>query len=406
MVRSIISSWNKFFFQPQRPTPVALFRIFFGLLNIANLALLRPEWLTWFGAHPLMSMETMNRLSSGPRLNLFVLLPQTDFAANAFFWIFLACSVSLTLGYMTRFSCAAVYLCLMSIHERNFYILNGADTVMAVTGFFLMFAPAGGALSIDRLRRIWMGQEGPEARLYSPWAQRMIQLQISIGYCSTFLAKMTGKTWRNGTAIYYVLRLNGFRRFPVPLASSLLATRLLSYATLVIEFSAGVLVWIPALRYAVLIGAFLLHMGIEYSMNLPLFEWIMVSTYVTFIDPEDLSRWWAWIYERIGPRLGEMATVVYDSASSRSLRKANTLRALDVFRRVRFVDLRSDEAPADLHSGQVAQTLDGVRFVTSSGAREGLVGLRSIAPLVPMLWPLAIPSLFRSNIPRPTPLKE
>ena len=127
-----------------------------------------------------MTMETMNKLSSGPRINLFVLLPKTDFATNAFFWIFLACAASLTVGFMTRFSSVAVYICLMSIHERNLYILNGVDTVMRVTGFFLMFAAAGVALSVDRLRRIWAGKEGAEVLLYSPWAQRMIQIQVSL----------------------------------------------------------------------------------------------------------------------------------------------------------------------------------------------------------------------------------
>ena len=403
MVQSIVNSWNEFFFKPQQPTPVALFRILYGLLNIASLALLRPEWFTWYGPHAVMTMETMNRLSPGARLNLFVLFPQTDFAINAFFWIFMACAITLTLGFMTRFSCVAVFLCLMSIQERNFYILNGADTVLTVTGFFLMFSHADGALSVDRLRRIWAGRESHEVPLYSPWAQRMIQLQISIGYLSTFGAKMIGKSWRNGTAIYYVLRLNGFRRFPVPFANRLIITKLMTWGTLVIEFSIGFLVWFRALRYAVLAAAFLLHMSIEYSMNLPIFEWIMVSTYVTFIYPEDLSKVWAWICDRVGPRLGAVVTVVYDGASSSSLRTANTLRALDVFRRVRFLDLHSDEGSA-ICAGTAG--LDRVRFMTRSGAQEGLPGLCAIAPLVPMLWPLAIPSLFRGGVPRPAASKQ
>lgn len=406
MMRFIVNSWNDFFFKPQRPTPVALFRIFYGLLNIANLALLRPDWFTWYGAHAFLSMQTLNRFSWGARLNLFVLLPQTDFAVNVFFWIFMACAISLTVGFLTRFSCVAVYLCLMSIQERNSYILNGADTVMTVTGFFLMFSAADGALSVDRMRRIWAGREGPEVPLYSPWAQRMIQLQISIGYISTFLAKMVGKSWRNGTATYYVLRLNGFRRFPVPFANRLIVTKLMTWGTLVIEFSAGFLVWFRALRYAVLVAAFLLHMSIEYSMNLPIFEWIMVSTYVTFLYPEDLSKTWSWICERFGPWLGAVGTVVYDGSSISSLRSVNTLKALDVFRRVRFLDLHSQEGSAIFPGADGAPGLDRVRFMTPSGPQEGLPGLCAIAPLVPMLWPLAIPSLFRGGAPRPAAAKE
>jgi vitamin K-dependent gamma-carboxylase-like protein len=406
MLNAIVKGWNRFFFEPQRPTPVALFRIVFGIINIANLALLWPEWLTWFGAHPFMSIETMSRLSHGPRLNLFVLIPRTDLAANIFFWAFLACSITLTLGFMTRFSCVAVYLCLMSVHERNYFILNGADTVMTVTGFFLMFAPADGALSIDRLRRIWTGREGPEVPLYSPWAQRMIQLQISVAYCSTFLAKITGKTWRGGTAIYYALHLDGFRRFPVPFTSNLMFTRLMSWGTLAIEFSAGTLVWIRRLRYAVLLAAFALHMGIEYSMNLPIFEWIMVSTYVTFIYPEDLTRAWAWISERFGPMLGAPATVVYDGASNSSLRKTNTLKALDVFHRLHFVDARSEEGAPLFPAAEDGAVAHPVRFLTPSGPLEGFAGLRAISPLIPMLWPLAIPSLLGNGVPRTAPAKQ
>lgn len=405
MLKTIASAWNRFFFEPQRPTPVALFRIIFGLINIANLALLWPEWFTWFGAHPFVSLETVSRLSHGPRLNLFVLIPQTDFAAGLFFCVYMVCCITLTVGFMTRFSSVAVYLCLMSIHERNYYILNGADTVMTVTGFFLMFAPADAVLSIDRLRRIWAGKEGPEVPLCSPWAQRMIQLQISVAYCSTFLTKMLGKSWRNGTAIYYAMRLNGFRRFPVPFAGNMVVTRLMSWATLAIEFSAGTLVWIRRIRYPVLLAAFLLHMGIEYSMNLPIFEWIMVSTYVTFIYPEDLSKAWMWFSKRFGPRLGAPARVVYDGTSSTSLRTANTLRALDVFRRVHFVDLHSGEGSVLLPGANEHQWQDRVVFMTPAGPQEGLAGLRAIAPLVPILWPLTVLSLLRNDVPRTAPAK-
>jgi hypothetical protein len=204
---------------------------------------------------------------------------------------------------------------------------------------------------------------------------------MSIGYVSTFALKMMGKSWRNGTAVYYALHLDSFRRFPVPFANRLPIIRLMTWGTMVIEFSIGALVWFRALRYAVLAAAFLLHMSIEYSMNLPLLEWTFVSTFVTFIYPEDLSKAWAWICQRFGPRLGPMGTVVYDGASSPSLRTANTLRALDVFHRVRFLDLHSEEGVAIF-----------------PGADR--------TPLVPMLWPLALPSLFRGGVPRPATAKE
>jgi hypothetical protein len=36
----------------------------------------------------------------------------------------------------------------------------------------------------------------------------------------------------------------------------------------------------------------LFHLLIEYSLNIPMFEWDALSAYVLFIEPEDLARAW------------------------------------------------------------------------------------------------------------------
>ena len=303
-LRSIVQSWNEFFFKPQSPTPIALFRILYGLLTIANLLMLRPEWLKWYGPHAFMSLATMHKAASGPHFNFFESLPQTDFAINAFFWFFLLVAICLTVGFMTRFSSVAVYLCLLSVHARNPFILNGGDVLMRATGFFLMFAPARAALSVDRLLRIRNGQEGQTVRLYSPWAQRLIQIQTAVVYFATFYWKTLGRTWLNGTAVYYVLHVVADRHFPLPAIDNLFVLTLLTWSTLAIEFSMATLVWFRELRYPVLLAALCLHMGIEYALNIPLFEWISIAPYVTFIYPEDLSRVWEWI--SIRRRLSKM----------------------------------------------------------------------------------------------------
>ena len=69
-----------------------------------------------------------------------------------------------------------------------------------MTGFFLMFAPAGAAFSVDRLIRIRRGAEGHEIRPRAPWAQRMIQFELSLMYLTSFWWKMKGHTSLDGTA--------------------------------------------------------------------------------------------------------------------------------------------------------------------------------------------------------------
>ena len=157
--RSFINGWNEFFFKPQPPTPVALLSHPLRPAHHRQSLDARPEWSMWYGPHAFMSMDTMHAVDKYVRINFFEIIPQTNFWINAFFWFFLLVAIFQTIGYMTRFSCISVFLCMMSIHSRNPYILNGGDQVMQCMGFFLMFAPAGAVLSVDRWRRIRQGKE-------------------------------------------------------------------------------------------------------------------------------------------------------------------------------------------------------------------------------------------------------
>jgi hypothetical protein len=394
-VERLLRKWNSFFFDVASPMPVALYRICFGILNILNLWLMSPDWLAYFGPQSIVTRDTMRQLTLGPRINVLVHLPDTPLVVNVFFWVFIAVSVLVTIGFMTRLSTIVLYLCLMSMQMRNVYILNGGDTLLRCCAFFLMFAPAGAALSVDRLLRIWRGTEGVAVPVSSPWAQRLLQIQASIVYVTTFWWKTLGKTWMNGTAVYYALHLREVGRFPIPGMHSPLMMKAATWGTLVVEFSAGVLVWLRDLRYFVLLAVIGLHLGIEYSMNLPLFEWITMATLVTFVDPADLSRVWAWIRARVGPWMGAIRTVVYDPALPPSLRGANVLRVSDIFGRLRFVEITAPEALSLLPVPAPALSREHPVFVlTPTGPRGGFAAVVALGPVVPILWPLTPLTLF------------
>jgi hypothetical protein len=170
-------------------------------------------------------------------------------------------------------------------------ILNSGDTFLRIGTFWIIFSQAGKMLSIDeRLRRKRHSEPAP--LLCAPWAMRMIQVQLAFVYLYAFVWKVTGTMWMSGTAVYYTSRLIEFWRFPVPYVFEHMWTmKLWSWSTLLVEFALGTLVWIKELRYTVLLAGILLHIGIDYSMNIPLFGFIMTSAYVTFVEPEDLERW-------------------------------------------------------------------------------------------------------------------
>jgi hypothetical protein len=57
-----------------------------------------------------------------------------------------------------------LFLCLTSIEQGNLYIIHGGDTFLRLAGLFLIFAPAGAVLSVDRLLRLWRKKERAPVR--------------------------------------------------------------------------------------------------------------------------------------------------------------------------------------------------------------------------------------------------
>ncbi|MGC2398915.1 MAG: HTTM domain-containing protein [Acidobacteriaceae bacterium] len=297
-----VKAWNRFFFTPQSPVPLALFRIVYGICVSITLLLLHADWLDWYGVRGWAALSSIRQIEPGMRLNLFTVMPRDDRWIAAFFWVALLCAVFLTLGVFTRVSSVALFLCLTSMDQRNLLMLHGGDTFLRVAGFFLMFAPAGAALSIDRLVRTHRGMESPVIRPRAPWAQRMIQIEMAFMYFTSFWWKMKGHAWLNGTALYYVIHLHSITRFPVPQwIQSAALLRLGAWFTLVLEFSLGVLIWFRPFRYPLLLLGILFHLGIDYALNLPMFSWDVLTAYILFVDPADLDRCWLAIRRRLEP---------------------------------------------------------------------------------------------------------
>jgi len=253
--------------------------------------LLRRDWLVWYGPYGLISPETMSQMEPGVRINIFHLLPSGDAWIEAVFWVLLGSAICLCAGFLTRISSVVVFVCLTSLNERNLIITHSGDTFLRVTGFFLMFAPAGACLSVDHLIRVRARKEGRVPKPRAPWAQRMIQFELSLLYFTAAYSKALGEPWLSGAALYYIYHLEDLRRFPLPqwfYNPTVLA--LGGWGAMILEFTLGTLIWIRAIRYYILAAGLMLHLVLEYSLNIPLFQWEVLSAYVLFIDPRDLMR--------------------------------------------------------------------------------------------------------------------
>ena len=292
MLQRLRRAWNDFFFTPQSTMPLSLFRIAWGLCVMGTLLLAHGDWLQWYGVHSWITAATQHILEPGTRLNLFSLLPADDSWISAFYWISLACAFLTTIGLWTRLSMPLTFLCLASIHQRNLIILHGGDTFLRVAGFFLIFSPSGNTLSLDAFLKRRRHPQSPHSQSRMPWAQRMIQCQLALLYITACLWKLKGHAWLGGTALYYVTHLQDLQRFPVaPWIATPLVLKLGSWFTLVLEFALGTAIWWKRTRYPMLLLGIAFHLTLEYTLNVPMFQWDILAAYILFVDPRDLERW-------------------------------------------------------------------------------------------------------------------
>jgi hypothetical protein len=117
-----------------------------------------------------------------------------------------------------------------------------------------MFVDCGAYFSIDRqLRKKFLKEETP--KLVMPTAMRILQLQICIVYLVTAIWKSQGKLWENGNVVATVLQSTQYSRFWVPdLFYTSLASKIITWYTLFIEFAFPLLVFFRDTRAAILLG--------------------------------------------------------------------------------------------------------------------------------------------------------
>lgn len=289
-LKTLLRVWDEFFFKPVSPLPVALLRIAFGLLVLIMLVTQSmPDWDFWYGPQSPVQMNVIrDHFFRCPVFDFFDIVPA--WANHSFMWLIFAAAVCLTIGLFTRLSSVFIWLALTSLDHHNPWNISGCDDMMRLLAFCLIFTYSGEMLSVDSW---WKRKRHPEAvrTEFPPWGQRMIQIQLALSYWGASVAKIGGNQWIDGTAVYYSSHLQDFFRLPVGhLFDSLAVCQFLSWSTLVIEVALWMLIWFKEIRYWVLLAGLLLHISIDYSMALPIFEMLFVASYVTFIEPEDLVR--------------------------------------------------------------------------------------------------------------------
>ena len=278
-MRRTVAAWERFWFAEESASTLALLRVAFAAIVLAWALTLLPDVNALFGRTGVVA---------GSR------------AAAAVLGVLLVAAGCLLVGYRSRLAAGAVLACLVWFNHVDPAVMNAGDQLLRDIGVMLVLAPAGAALSVDAARR---GREGGfwGCPRRGAWPLRLVQVQLSLMYLASVAWKLEGATWRDGTAVSYPLRVPGIARVPSvdALATSLPLAHVLTWGTLALELSIGVLVWSRRLRPWVLAAGVAFHLSIEATLAPGFFSWAVLVGYVAFVPPERASRLIAAVEARV-----------------------------------------------------------------------------------------------------------
>jgi uncharacterized membrane protein YphA (DoxX/SURF4 family) len=252
-VKRLAVRWNRFWFEPEPTAPMSLLRSGIGVVVLAWALTYAPEAATFTGPHALAPG------GAAPYALVHAAL--------------VAAAACLVVGYRPRLAAAVAFLCLAWHHHVDPWALNSGDALMRDVVFLLALAPSRPGLG-------------------APWGLRLVQVQVSVMYVVAAVSKLAGAHWRDGTAVSYPLRLPAMTRVNLPheLTASPLAAHVLTWGVVGTELAIGLLVWHRRARPWVLGAGILLHLGIELTLRVGFFSWVVLACYLAFVPPERAAR--------------------------------------------------------------------------------------------------------------------
>lgn len=243
--------------------------------------------------------------------SLYLLSPSYFYQAVVFYVGFIV-TIAFTLGYRSRISSVLFYVFTWSLFQRNVFMLTGGDNLIYLVAFLLIFADCGAHFSIDAISRRGRTQPGPFVAMIHNYAVLAILIQLSLVYLTSAFYKLQGDFWRDGTALYYVLRTSEFNLSPFAhhFYDRKVVAALLTWGTVIFEMSWPFLIWNRRTKPLVALGAVLMHAMIGYFMGLVWFSFVFISAQVIIFQDSELTGYAVRVCEVAGATLASLSALM------------------------------------------------------------------------------------------------
>jgi len=304
---------TEFWFGQIGTRTLSVFRVGFSILLLKD-AIYHIALARWFYSDVgITPRQVIIDTSRSTRFSLMDALPEPWMAA-IFFLLWIIILLNLLVGHRTKLMTILNFIFILSVHERNLWLIDGADNILRNLSFWIMFFPLNHYYSVDAIRRRWQQflrtrnladlRAPSEPQTTYAFPVRMAQVQVLIVYVMATVLKLPSSIWQDGEALYYALQIETLvlptGRFVVT-NFPFWTMQILAYISLFIEGTMLLWVYSPFWQpYSKAIGlalGSLFHLGIAFLMAIPNFSWVMINSYWLFAE----DGWVEWLERKLRP---------------------------------------------------------------------------------------------------------
>lgn len=275
---------------------LALFRVLLGLYVLFDLVLRAGDLTAHYSDGGIMPRAVqMTQLRSGS-WSLHLANGSALFEGLLFAFAALA-AIGLILGWRTRLMTAVSWALLLSVQNRNTFILSGEDNLALLLMFWGMFLPLGARYSLDAA--LSRTRDFPDNSYFSMATAALLIQGMSMYFFSALLK--THPIWvPDGKAVYYALQLDylvtpfslWFRQFQDAMTG-------LTYYVYALELIGPFLIFSPifhrTFRTLIMVAFMTMHLAFFFFLEIGLFPYISIVMNLTFMP--------SWMWDAIAGRL-------------------------------------------------------------------------------------------------------
>lgn len=301
-------------------------------------------------------------------------------------------ALMLLIGHRTRLATVVSWVFIVSLHDRNFLILQGGDDLLRMLLFWGMFLPLGARWSVDHALA---EPTLPENNQHRSMGSIALGIQILLIYWTSAFYKMGQPVWlEDGAGIYYALHLDYMATQTghwVRETFSMGTLSFLSYATLFAEFCVGALLIGTHLRshwrllaISLIVG---LHVGFSLVLEVGIFPFVVFTALLAFFP----TWFWEKTIDWFQPDKKRDIFIYYDADCSFCKKSVFLLRSFLALPKAILKPAQSDAnacALMEKHNSWVVIDGDGQEHLQFDAARALFQNSR---------WPKALRFMARAS---------